>query len=198
MSNLNFNYINFIIIRNMLLEKAKEWIKKAINHLELEFSKLQAWRANPAIVEDIKVESYWTMQPIKNIASINVLDSQTLSIAPWDRSQLHAIAKAITESGIWLNPIVWWDNVMIKIPQLTEERRKELVKIAKKIAEEAKISIRNARQESLKDIKQAKDKKEITEDDEKEEQNNLQKIIDDANKKIEELTKKKEDDLMNI
>lgn len=181
-----------------MIQKAKDWIKKAITHLELEFSKLQAWRANPAMVEDIKIESYWSLQAIKNIASINILDSQTLSIAPWDRSQLHAIAKAITESGIWLNPVVWWESVMIKIPQVTEERRKELVKIAKKFAEDAKVSIRNSRQDSLKDIKQAKDKKEISEDQEKEEQNNLQKIIDEANKKIDELTKKKEEDLMKV
>lgn len=181
-----------------MLEKAQNWIEKAINHLEVEFSKLQAWRANPAMVEDVRVESYGSLQPIKNVASINILDNQTLSIVPWDRSVIHAIAKAITDSGIGLNPQTMADSVMIKIPLVTEERRKDLAKIAKKFAEEAKVSVRNARQDSLKDIKKAKDDKEITEDDVKAYETDLQKLVDDSNKKIDDLTKKKEEDIMKV
>jgi len=181
-----------------MLEKTQNGIQKAIHHLEIEFSKLQAWRANPAMIEDIKIEVYWTLQSIKNSASINILDTQTLSIVPWDRSIIHSIAKAITDSGVWLNPQTMADSVMIKIPLVTEERRKELVKIAKKFIEEAKISIRNSRQDSLKDIKKSKDDKIITEDDEKKYEKELQKLTDDANQKIDEMLKKKEIDLMKV
>lgn len=181
-----------------MLEKAKNWIEKAITHLESEFSKLQAGRANPAMIEDVRIDSYGSLTPIKNVASINVMDSQTLSIMPWDRSQIHSIAKAITESWIWLNPQTMADSVLIRVPAVTEDRRKELVKIAKKFAEDAKVSIRTSRQDSLKDIKTAKDGKEITEDDVKSYETDLQKMVDDANKKVEDLTKKKEEDLMKV
>ncbi len=181
-----------------MLDKIKNGITKALNHLELEFSKLQAWRANPSMIEDIKIDSYWSLTPIKNTSSINILDSQTLSIVPWDRSQIHSIAKAITDAQIWLNPQTMADSVMIKIPPVTQEKRIELCKIAKKMTEDAKISIRNSRQDTLKDIKQLKDAKEITEDDEKNFNNQLQKEIDEAWKKIDELLKKKENDLMKV
>ncbi len=181
-----------------MLEKVKEWVKKAIHHLEVEFSKLQLWRANPSLVEDITIEQYWLVQPIKNIAQVSTLDAQTLTIKPWDKSSLWLIAKAITEAGLWLNPQTMADSVLIKIPPLTEERRKEISKLAKKIAEEAKIWVRNARQDSLKTIKKAEEDKEISEDEAKNLEKELQKIVDEANKTIDEKTKKKQDDIMKI
>lgn len=181
-----------------MLEKAKSGIEKSLHHLEVEFSKLQAGRANPAMIEDIRVDSYGSLTPIKNVASINILDSQTLSIVPWDRGQIHSIAKAITDAGVGLNPQTMADSVMIKIPLLTEDRRKDLCKIAKKFSEEAKVSVRNSRQDSLKDIKVGKDAKEITEDDVKNYETQLQKLVDDANKKIDESLKKKEEDIMKV
>lgn len=181
-----------------MLEKAKNWIEKSLHHLEIEFSKLQAGRANPAMVEDIRVDSYGSLTPIKNVASVNIMDSQTLSIQPWDRSQIHSIAKAITDAWTWLNPQTMADSVLIRVPALTEERRKELCKISKKFAEDAKVSVRTARQDSLKDIKVAKDWKEITEDDVKDLETKLQKMVDEANKKIDEITKKKDEDIMKV
>lgn len=181
-----------------MLTKAKDWISKAIKHLEIEYSKLQLWRANPVMVESILVEQYWSFQPLQNISSISNLDAQTLSIKPWDKSVIHAIAKAITDSAMWLNPQTMADSIIIKIPPLTEERRKEVSKIAKWLAEEAKVSVRNARQESLKVIKKAEDDKEISEDVRKQAENDLQKLVDDANKKIDELYKKKDVDIMKI
>jgi len=128
-----------------MLDKAKTGIDKAMHHLESEFGKLQLGRANPSIVEDIMIEQYGSMQPIKNSASINILDSQTLSIAPWDKDLIHVIAKAITDGGTGLNPQTMADSVMIKMPAMTEERRKDMVKIVKKMSEEAKVSVRNSR-----------------------------------------------------
>ena len=181
-----------------MLEKAKNWIDKSIKHLDLEFRKLQLGRANPAQVEDIMVENYWSFQPIKNSASTSLLNNQTLSIKPWDKNSLHAIAKAISNAGIWLNPQTMADSVIIKIPQVTEERRKEISKIAKKLAEEAKISIRNARWESHKDIKKAEDDKKISEDISKNHETDLQKLIDEANKKVDEMYKNKDADIMKV
>lgn len=181
-----------------MLTKAKEGIDKWVKHLEFEFWKLQLWRANPAIVEDTMVESYWSMQPLKNVASTTLLDSQTISIKPWDMSVIHAIAKAITDSGMWLNPQTMADSIIIKVPPLTEERRIEVVKIAKKLSEEAKVSVRNARWESHKTISKAKEDKEISEDEAKELSVKLQELVDAWNKKVEELSKKKEEDIMKI
>ncbi len=181
-----------------MLTKATDGIKKALHHLETEFSKLQLGRANPAIVEDVLVEQYGSFQALKNCASVNMLDSQTLSIQPWDKSILQKIAKAITEENLGLNPQTMADSVMIKIPAMTEERRRETVKIAKNMVEEAKVSIRNARQDSLKDIKKGKDEKTLSEDDVKSYEKDLQKLVDDANEKTEEMFKKKEVDIMKI
>lgn len=181
-----------------MLEKAREWIKKAISHLEIEFSKLQLWRANPAMVENILVEQYWSFGPIKNVASMSLMDSQTISIQPWDKSMVHKIAKAITEENLWLNPQTMADCIIIKVPPLTEDRRRETVKIARNMTEEAKVGIRNARADSHKLIAQAEDLKEISEDMAKDYEKDLQKLVDDANKQADEMFKKKEVDIMKI
>lgn len=181
-----------------MLEKVKNWIEKTKKHLELEFAKLQIWRANPSLVEDILVESYWALQPVKNSASVSVIDNQTLNIKPWDKSMIHKIAKAITESWIGLNPQTMADWIIIKMPIPTQERRIELAKYAKKLTEEAKIWIRTARQESLNEIKKAKDNKELSEDEVKDLNEEIQKIVDEWNKLMDTLLKKKEEEIMKI
>ncbi len=181
-----------------MLTKAKEGIEKTIHHLDVEYSKLQLGRANPVMVESIMVEQYGSMQPLQNIAAVSNLDAQTLSIKPWDKTVIHAIAKAISDSGLWLNPQTMADSILIKVPPLTEERRKEISKVAKNMAEDAKVWIRNARAESMKAIKKAEDDKEISEDERKKYETDLQKLIDDANKKVEEHYKAKSADIMKI
>ena len=181
-----------------MLETAKQGIAKSVTHLELEYSKLQMGRANPALVEDVLIEVYGAMQPIKNAATVGLLDSQTLTIKPWDATVIHAIAKAITDAGLGLNPQTMADSVMIKVPPMTEERRKDVVKIVKKFAEEAKVSIRNVRADAMKAIKRAEDDKEISEDQKKDFETDLQKSIDSANKSIEDHCKIKEADIMKI
>lgn len=181
-----------------MLEKLQQGIEKSIKHLEWEFAKLQLGRANPAMIESILVEQYWNFQPLQNLSSISNLDAQTLSIKPWDKTVIHAIAKAITESHLGLNPQVMADSVLIKVPPLTEERRKEVVKIVKTLADDAKVAIRVARQENVKIIKKAEDEKEISENQKRDYENELQKIVDDGNKKIEEKYKQKETEIMKI
>jgi len=181
-----------------MIEQAKQQLNKALHHLEWEFGKLQLGRANPALVEDIRVEQYGSLQAIKNTASVNILDPQTLSIAPWDKTLVHPIAKAITDAGVGLNPQTMADSVLIRVPQLTEDRRKEMCKVVRKFWEEAKVSIRNIRADIHKQIKKQESEKEISEDQAKDLEINLQKHIDEANKKIDEATKKKESDIMKI
>lgn len=181
-----------------MLTKAKEGIKKAINHLELEYSKLQLGRANPIMVESIMVEQYGSMQPLQNMAAVSNLDAQTLSIKPWDKTVIHAIAKAINDANLGLNPQTMADSILIKVPPLTEERRKEISKVAKNMAEEAKVGIRNARAESMKVIKKAEDDKDISEDERKDLESDLQKVIDEANKNIDTHYKNKDTDIMKI
>ena len=181
-----------------MLTKAKEGIEKTIHHLDVEYSKLQLGRANPVMVESIMVEQYGSMQPLQNMAAVSNLDAQTLSIKPWDKTLIHAIAKAISDSGLWLNPQTMADSILIKVPPLTEERRKEISKVAKNMAEDAKVWIRNVRAESMKAIKKAENDKEISEDERKKYETDLQKLIDDANKKVEEHYKAKSADIMKI
>ncbi|MDD4151415.1 MAG: ribosome recycling factor [Candidatus Gracilibacteria bacterium] len=181
-----------------MLDKATLGLQKAIEHLENEFSKLQLGRANPSLIENIRTETYGMLQPIKNVANISVMDSQTLSIQPWDRSSIHSIAKAITEEGLGLNPQTMADSIIIKFPVLTQERRKEIAKYAKTILEDAKITIRNVRGDELRVIKKAETDKEISEDIAKDFETKLQKLVDEANKKADELYKKKDEDIMKI
>jgi len=179
-------------------QETEKLLEKTTHHLESEFWKLQLGRANPALVEDIRVEQYGSLQPIKNCASVNILDAQTLSIAPWDKTLVHPIAKAITDAWVGLNPQTMADSIMIRIPDLTEERRKDIVKVVKKFSEEAKISVRNVRSDILKSIKKQETEKLISEDIAKDMEKELQKQIDEANKQIDEMTKKKEADVMKI
>jgi len=176
----------------------KEWINKIIKHLELEFSKLQLWRANPAIIEDLRIEQYGSIQLLKNVASISNLDSQTLSIKSWDKAIIWLIWRVITDSGLWLNPQSTGDSIIIKFPLLTQERRLEISKIAKKLAEESKVSLRNLRAEYLKNFKSKLESKEFSEDIYKWMEKDLQDLIVEFNLKIDTLLKKKQDEIMKI
>lgn len=178
-----------------MIPETKSLLEKALHHLEAEFGKLQAGRANPALVEDIRVEQYGMLQPLKNCASVNVLDNQTLSIQPWDKTLIHPIAKAISDAGVGLNAQSMADSVMIKIPDLTEERCRDIVKIVKRFAEEAKVTVRNIRGDTLKKIKADES---FTEDMQRDMEKDLQKLVDDINKAIDEAAKKKEADVMKV
>ena len=181
-----------------MLDKAKEGLKKALHHLDVEFSKIQMWVANPLLLEDIMVEQYGSLQPLKNMAAVSVMDPQTLLIKPWDKTVMNDIAKAITNSGKGLNPQTMADSILIKIPQVTEERRREMTKVVKDLSEQAKISVRNVRGDIMKDIKRAEDNKEISEDERKDTEEAVQKEVSESNKSIEEKTKKKNEDVMKV
>jgi ribosome recycling factor len=181
-----------------MLANLQQDLHKAINHLSNELSKLQAGRANPAIVEWVFVMAYGSSQPLRNIAAVSILDAQTISIQPWDKGVIKDIEKGITEANLGLNPNNNGESIMINIPPLTEERRRELVKIASRLLEEGKVGIRNVRQDYKKKIDTAKANKEISEDEAKDHENDLQKQVDHATKEIEALFKKKEEEVMKV
>ena len=181
-----------------MLENLQEDLNKAISHLQGEFSKLQLGRANPTVIEGVFVVAYGSSQPLKNIASVTNLDAQTLSIQPWDKSLLHDIEKGISEAKLGLNPTKNGETLMIKFPPMTEERRRDTVKIASRQTEDAKVSIRNVRGDYKKKIDSAKSEKTISEDEAKMHETNLQKAIDNAIKEVEALFAEKEKDIMKI
>lgn len=180
------------------INAADQEFQGALKHLQVEYSKLQTGRATPALVEDIRVEVYGSMQPIKSVASVSVPDPRTLQIQPWDRGSLGPIEKAIQAANIGLNPVNDGKVIRLPMPPLTEERRKDLCKTVHQIAEQSKIAVRNSRGTAHTAFKQLEEKDELTEDDRRHAEKNLQDKVDSANKQIEELAKKKEQEIMTI
>ena len=181
-----------------VLDSCKKRMDKAIQNLEKEFSKLRTGRASVTLLEDLKVDYYGTLTPLNQLASISTPDSRTLAIQPWDRNAFGEIEKAIQKSDLGLNPVNDGKIIRINIPPLTEERRKELVKVAKKYAEEAKIAIRNVRRDANETLKKKKNDKELTEDEMHRGQDKVQKITDSFVQKVDEVLKKKEKEIMEI
>lgn len=180
------------------LESAKNDFKKAIDHIQNEFSKLQIGRANAALVENLTVEAYGTQQPLKAVASVSVPDPKTIQIQPWDKGNLSQIETAIQTSGLNLTPNNDGTFIRINIPPLTEERRSNLTKVVHKLAEEARISVRNSRQIAHDAFKKLESDKSISEDDLFHANKLLQVEVDKVNKEIEEMGKKKEHDIMTV
>lgn len=178
---------------HQLLSVFQAGVKKTTDHLHLEFSKLQTGRANASLVEHIGVDAYGQRMEMKAVASISVQDARSIVLQPWDKSVLGAVEKAIQLANIGVNPVN--DGIVIRLnfPPMTEERRSQITKIVHQLAEAAKISVRQERQK----INDAT--KEIADEDEKERvQKDLQKMVDDANKAIEDMAKKKEQDVMTV
>lgn len=166
---------------------------KILQFLQMEFSKLQTGRANAAMVEHIDVDAYGQRMQIKGVASISIADAKSIVIQPWDRSVLQAVEKAIQQSDIGVNPVNDGSTIRLNLPPMTEERRQQLVKIVHKLSEEARISVRQARQKAHDAIKQ--DPNETLRNSL---QNELQKHVDAGNEKIDELRKKKEEEVMKV
>ncbi|MFH1533822.1 MAG: ribosome recycling factor [Nitrospirota bacterium] len=181
-----------------VISKARAEFDKAIAHLKEEFARLQVGRANASLVENIPVDVYGSSQPVKAVANVSIPDAKTIQIQPWDKSTLVPIEKAIVGIGTGLNPVNDGICVRINIPPLTEERRTDLTKHVKKLAEDARISVRTARQDAHNSFKQLKADGKMTEDDLYSSDKDLQKVVDEANSKIDETTDAKEKDVMTV
>ena len=181
-----------------IVDSKKIDLELAMEHLNTEMGKIRTGRANPALVEGLIVDYYGTKTPLKQIASINAPEARLLVIQPWDKGALVYIESALRESDLGFNPNNDGQVVRINIPALTEERRKELVKLLNQRAEDAKISIRNIREEAWKEIQDVEKEGKMSEDDKFSGKEYLQKIVDEYNKKIEEVREKKETEIMTI
>ena len=159
---------------------------------------MRAGRANPAVLDQVKVEYYGSPTPINQIATISTPDPRSLAIQPWDTSSLKLIEKAILESDLGINPQNDGRVIRLVFPQLTEERRKELIKQVKKYGEEAKVAVRNIRRDAMDFYKKQQKKSEITEDDFKDIEKDLQKLTDDYIKEVDAITASKEKELLAI
>jgi len=166
------------------LKKIEEWLGK-------EYSQIHTGRATPVVLDSIMVESYGNRMPIKNIASINIEDSKTLRIAPWDKNQIKEIEKAVTVSNLGLSVASDSDGVRVIFPMLTTENRIKLVKILKEKLEDARISVRKERQNQMDSLL------DLPEDDKKRSKDDIQKQIDEINKNLENIFNKKEIEIMN-
>lgn len=168
-----------------------------IEHLKEDLSQIRTGRATPEILFGLRVDAYDTMNPIKNVASINVSDAKSLLVQPWDKSIIQNVYKAILSSDLGISPSVEGDYIRVHIPDLTEERRKDFVKVMKDRVESARVSVRSVRQKYMKDVDEAV-KNGMPEDDGKRLREEIEKKVKTANEDIEALRKEKENDLMSI
>lgn len=185
-------------MKEEILSELRKKMGKTVEALKREFNKIRTGRATPALLQGIKVECYETQMPIEQVASISVPESRLITVQPWDQSIIGDIEKAILKSELGLTPMNDGKIIRITIPPLTEERRKELAKLARKMAEESKIAIRNQRREANEMFKELKAEKEISEDEFYKCQNDVQKITDEFIKKIDEVTAEKEKEILEF
>ena len=185
----------------MITEKInakQENFEAAINHLLDECNKIRTGRANPGIVENLMIDYYGTKTPLKQIANISIPEARQIMIQPWDKGALGSIETAIRESDLGLNPGNDGLGIRLVLPQLTEETRRDLVKVLNNRAEEARIAVRNIREEIWKEIVDLEKSGSISEDDKFTGKDTLQKKIDEYNQKIEDIRKKKEADILTV
>ncbi|MBF6641729.1 ribosome recycling factor [Flavobacterium sp. J49] len=180
-----------------ILDSTKESMNGSIAHLEKEFLNIRAGKASPQMLGGVFVDYYGSQTPLSQVANINVPDARTITVTPWEKSMLHPIEKAIMIANLGFNPMNNGDNIIISVPALTEERRRDLVKQAKAEAEDAKIGIRNARKDANTEIKKL-EKEGTSEDICKTAEDDVQKLTDAFIKKVEEHLAIKEAEIMKV
>ncbi len=183
---------------NDIKAEAEKKMKKSLEALHSAFNKIRTGRAHPAILDSVMVNYYGQETPLKQVASVNVEDNRTLTVAPWEKKLVPTIEKAIMTSDLGLNPATSGDIIRVPMPMLTEETRKEMVKQAKADAEHGRVSIRNARRDANHMIKELVKEKEISEDDQHRGEDEIQKLTDKYIDEVEKMLKSKEEDLMAV
>jgi len=182
---MQYNFSNFKLENNKIAE-----------YLIKEYSQLNIGRASPVILDGISVESYGSYVPLKNVASVSIEDPKTLRITPWDKNQIKEIEKAIVSSNLGLSVVADASGIRVIFPQLTTETRQKLVKVLKEKLEEARITVRRERERIWNDVQAQEENDKITEDDKFRAKEDLQKIIDEINKKLEDIFEKKEKEVL--
>lgn len=183
---------------NELVSGSKDSFEKAIEHFREELTQIRTGRASSALVENLMVEYYGSKSPIKQVATVTIPEPRTIMISPWDKDNLVSIEKAIRESQLNLNPMNDGLAVRINLPALTEDRRKELVKMLNQKAEDSRVAVRKIREEIWADIQELEKDGKVGKDDKFSGKDKLQKIVDEYNRKIEELRESKEKEIMTV
>ena len=179
-------------------KKAEERMGRRIDHLCKEYSEIRAGRANPAVLDRVKVDYYGAPTPVNQLAAVSVTEARTLTIQPWDTSILRQIEKAIQKSDIGINPNNDGKVIRMQFPPLTEDRRKDIVKDVQKLAEETKVQIRNVRRETIEKLKAMKKAGELTEDDLKQGEKKTQDLTDKFTKKVDSISADKQKEIMEL
>lgn len=180
-----------------VINQAKEAMEKALNHLEIELTKIRAGKANPSMLDNVMVDFYGTRAPISNAASINTQDARTIVIQPWDKSMLTPIEKAIQQANLGFNPQNDGVIIRIMVPPLTEERRRDLSKTAKAEGEDAKVGIRTARKDAMELVKKLQ-KDGLPQDEAKDAETKIQNLTDQYVTKIDKHIEQKEKEIMTV
>jgi ribosome recycling factor len=183
---------------HQLIKDAGNRMDKTLEALRSELSKVRTGKATTALLDGVKVDYYGNLTPINQVGNITVLDPHTLSVTPWDKSMVQAVDKAILEANLGFNPISDGTNLKIPIPLLTEERRKDFVKIVKKFGEDSKVAIRNVRRDANDHLKKQQKDKKMSEDELKQAEDEVQKLTDQHIKMIDEVLKHKEAEIMEV
>jgi ribosome recycling factor len=183
---------------DQILQQHKDQFGKVMERFEHELSSVRTGRANPALLSTVMVESYGTKMPLQQVASVTVSDAKTLTISPWDKGQLQAVEKGIVEANLGFNPSNDGQVVRVNLPPMSEDRRKEMVKLVGQIAEQARIGVRQVREDIMKALKQAESDGGIAKDDLTHGQKKVQEVIDNYNKEIKEVTEAKEKEIMTV
>jgi len=183
---------------NFDFTQTKEQLSDFENYLKQEYLQISTGRANPALLDGVQIESYGSYQPIKNIASINIEDARSMRVSPWDKGQIKDIEKAITDSQLPFSLSTDDTGVRVHIPQMTEESKTKILKLVKEKLEDARVKVRNARQDTMKDIESGEKNGDYSEDARDNFKDDLQKMIDATNKNLEEIYSTKEKDIMSV
>ena len=181
-----------------LLTDAREHMDKSVDATRGKFSSVRTGRASPALLDRILVDYYGAQTPIRQLATVNASEARLLTIQPYDKSSIKAIERAILESDLGLTPSNDGKIVRLPIPQLTEERRKELVKVVKHLAEEGRVAVRNVRRDVMHDLKELVKNGDVGDDEERRAEDRVQKLTDEHVAKIEDLLKRKEAEIMEV
>lgn len=181
-----------------IIKDAKNRMDKTLETLRSELAKVRTGKATTALLDGLKVDYYGTLTPINQVGNLTVLDAHTLSITPWDKTMVPVIEKAILEANLGFNPVSDGTNLKIPVPPLTEERRRDFVKIVKKFGEDAKVAIRNVRRDANEHLKREQKEKKMSEDELKIAEEEVQKLTDQHIKMIDEMLKHKENEIMEV
>lgn len=181
-----------------MLNELQKRMDGALSTLNKEFGSLRTGRASTNLLDSIQIEAYGSMMPMNQVGNVTAPEARMLMVSVWDKSMIKAVEKAIRESDMGLNPAVDGQTIRVPIPAPSEERRKEMVKIAHKYAEAAKVAVRNVRRDGMEDLKKQEKEKKISEDEQRTQSDKVQKLTDDYVKKIDDLLAAKEKDIMSV